>query len=183
MRPALRKFVRTVHVTVTVGWLGAVAAFLALAIVGLETKDRQVVLAVYVSMDIITRYIIVPLSLIPLLLTGPLLSLGTPWGLFRHYWIIVKLVINILSTLILLLHMRPIQHMARIAADGMLSSADRGAQIQLVVAAGAGLLALLAATGLAVYKPKGMTVYGWRKQYGERTASSEGKSNDAREQS
>ena len=108
------------------------------------------------------------ISLVPLLLTGPLLSLGTPWGLFRHYWIIVKLVINVLSTLILLIHLRPIQHMAHLAATGAISSADRGAQIQLVVAAGAGLLALLAATGIAIYKPRGMTVYGWQKQYGER---------------
>jgi hypothetical protein len=65
--------------------------------------------------------------------------------------------INILSTLILLIHMKPIQYMARVSADGTLSSADHGAQIQLVVAAGAGLLALLVATGLAVYKPRGMT--------------------------
>src|SRR6266542_907493 len=120
-------------------------------------------------MDLITRFVIVPLSLVPLLLTGPVLSLGTPWGLFRHYWIVVKLVINILSTMILLIHMRPISYMARVAADGTLSGADRGVQIQLVVAAGAGLLALLAATGLAVYKPRGMTVYGWRTQYAERT--------------
>src|SRR5215216_5180727 len=143
MRPNARKFVRTVHVIVTAGWLGAVAGFLALAITGLTSQDQQLVSAVYLSMDIITRYVIVPLSLVPLLLTGLLLSLGTPWGLFRHYWIVVKLVINILSTLILLIHMKPIQHMARVAADGTLSHADRGAQIQLVVAAGAGLLALL----------------------------------------
>ena len=173
MRPNLRKFVRTVHVTVTVGWLGSVAAFLALAVAGLTSQDRQLVTAAYVSMEIITRYVIVPLSLVPLLLTGPLLSLGTPWGLFRHYWIIVKLVINVLSSLILLIHITPIQYMARVAAAGTLSSADRGAQIQLVVAAGAGLLALLAATGLAVYKPRAMTAYGWRKQYAEHTDASD----------
>ena len=173
MRPNVRKFIRTVHVTVTVGWLGSVAAFLALAIAGLTSPDRQLVSAAYLSMDVIARYVILPLSVIPLVLTGPLLSLGTPWGLFRHYWIIVKLVINILSTLILIVHMQPIQHMARVAANGTLSSADRGGQVQLVVAAGAGLLALLAATGLAVYKPRGMTAYGWRKQYAERVDSSD----------
>ena len=171
MRPNVRKFVRTAHVIFTVGWLGAVAAFLALAITGLTSPDIQMVRAVYLAMDLITRFVIVPLSLLPLLLTGPLLSLGTPWGLFRHYWILVKLVINILSTLILLIHLQPIRYMARVAADGTLSSADRGAQIQLVVAAGAGLVALLVATGLAVYKPRGMTAYGWRKQYAERTES------------
>lgn len=171
MKPNLRKFVRTAHVIFTVGWLGAIVAFLALAIAGLTSQDLQITRAAYLAMDLITRFVIVPLSILPLLLTGPLLALGTPWGLFRHYWIIVKLLINILSTLILLVHLQPIEYMARAAADGTLSSADRGAQIQLVVAAGAGLLALLAATGLAVFKPRGMTPYGWRKQYAEHTTS------------
>lgn len=171
MRPNIRKFVRTGHVVVTVGWLGSVAAFLALAIAGLTSPDDQIVGASYLAMDLIARFVIVPLSIIPLLLTGPILSLGTPWGLFRHYWIIVKLVINLLSTAILLVHLRPIHHMARIAMQGTLSSADRPTQIQLVVAAAAGLLALLIATCLAVYKPRGMTAYGWHKQYRDRTES------------
>src|SRR5512133_3341522 len=106
MRPNSRKFVRTIHITVTVGWLGAVATFLALAIVGLTNQDAQLASAAYLSMDLVTRYVIVPLSLVPLILTGPILSLGTPWGLFRHYWIIVKLVINFLSTAILLIHLQ-----------------------------------------------------------------------------
>ena len=168
MPPNLRKFVRTGHIVVTVGWLGTVAAFLALAVAGLASPDTQIVRASYLAMDLIARFVIVPLSVIPLLLTGPLLSLGTPWGLFRHYWIIVKLVINFLSTAILLIHLRPIRYMAQVAAAGTITSADRPAQIQLVAAAAAGLLALLVATGLAVFKPRGMTVYGWRKQYAER---------------
>ena len=171
MRPNVRKFVRTVHVIVTVGWLGAVASFLVLAITGLTSNDMQLVHVSYLAMDLITWYVIVPLSLVPLLLTGPLLSLGTPWGLFRHYWILVKLVINLLSTAILLIHLRPISYMARVVAEGTLSHTDRPVQIQLVVAAAAGLLALIVATGLAVFKPRGMTVYGWRKQYLERNES------------
>jgi hypothetical protein len=169
MKPNLRKLVRTAHVIFTVGWLGTVFAFLVLAIAGLTSQDTQLARGVYPAMDLITRYAIVPLSLIPLLVTGPILSVETPWRLFRHYWIIVKLVINILSTLILLVHLQPIGYMAHVATERTLSSADRGIQIQLVIAAGAGLLALLVATGLAVIKPRGMTRYGWRKQYIERT--------------
>lgn len=170
MTPGIRKFVRTAHITFTVGWLGAVAGFLALAITGLTSQDVQTVRAAYIAMELITRFVLVPLSSIPLLLTGPLLSLGTPWGLFRHYWILAKLVINLLSTLILLLHLQPIGYLAHIAADGTLSSTDVRLQVQMVVAASAALLALLLATGLAVYKPRGMTPYGWRKQYEEHSA-------------
>ncbi len=163
LTPGLRKFVLSAHVTFAVSWLGAVAGFLALAVFGLTSQDAQMMRAAYVAMEVITRIVIVPLSFAPLL-TGPVLSLGTPWGLFRHYWILAKLLITILSTIILLVHVQPISYLSRVAAEGTLSSSDRAAQIQLVVAAAAGLLALLVATALAVYKPRGMTPYGWRKQ-------------------
>lgn len=171
MTPALRKFVRAAHITFTVGWLGAVAGFLALAIAGLNSPDAQIIRAAYLAMKLITWYVIVPFSFVPLLLTGPLLSLGTSWGLFRHYWILMKLVINVLSTIILLVHLQPIDYLARAAAEATLSHADRGLQIQMVIASAAALVALLVAIALAVYKPRGMTSYGWRKQYEQRTTS------------
>jgi hypothetical protein len=169
LTPSLRKLVRTAHVTFTVGWLGAVAGFLALAIAGLTSQDTQLVRSAYLAMDLIARFVIVPLSIAPLLVTGPLLSWATPWGLFRHYWILIKLVINVLSTIILLIHLQPIGYLARAASEGTLSHADRNLQIQMVIASAAGLLGLLVATGMAVFKPRGMTAYGWRKQYEERS--------------
>src|SRR5258708_3951943 len=170
LKPRLRKFVLTAHIIFAVGWLGGVTAFLALAIVGLTSQDAQLVQSVYLSMDLIARYVILPLSFAPLLLTGPLLSLGTPWGLFRHYWIVVKLLINILSAFVLVQHMRPISALAVAAAKTTVLSADlHGLQVEMVIASGAALVALLVATGLAVYKPRGMTSYGWRKQQKQRT--------------
>lgn len=170
MKRGLRKFVLSAHITLAVGWLGAVACFLALAILGLKSQDSQTVRSAYLAMDLITRLVILPLSFAPLV-TGPILSLGTPWGLFRHYWIIVKLIITILSTVILLIHLQPIRYLSDSAANGTLSSVDLQLQVQMVVASTAALIALLVANVLAVYKPKGMTRYGWRKQYEERTFS------------
>jgi hypothetical protein len=163
LSPLLRKFVLTAHITFAVGWLGAVAVFLALAIAGLNSKDAQIMKAAYLGMDLTARFVILPLSFAPLL-TGPILSLGTPWGLFRHYWILAKLVITILSTIILLIHMQPISHLSVMAADGTLSGTDP-LRIQMVAASGAAVVALLVTTALAVYKPRGMTPYGWRKQH------------------
>lgn len=157
MKPGLRKFVLTAHITFAVGWLGAVAAFLALAIAGLTSQDAHLVHSAYLSMDLIARFAILPLSFAPLI-TGPVLSLFTPWGLFRHYWILVKLLITILSTFILLVHLQPIRVLAEAAAEGALSGAEfHGMQLQMVIASAAGLLALLVATGLGVYKPRGET--------------------------
>lgn len=170
MSRGLRKFVLTAHITFAVGWLGAVAGFLALSIVGIRSEDAQLISAAYLAMDWITRFVILPLSFAPLL-TGPILSLGTPWGLFRHYWILAKLVITLLSTIILLIHLPPIRYLADTAASGALSGADLQIQIQMVVASTAALIALLMANGLAVFKPRGMTRYGWRKQYDDRAMS------------
>jgi len=169
MTRGLRKFVLTAHVTFTVGWLGAVVTFLVLAIDGLTSQNVQRVSAAYIAMELIARYVIVPLSFAPLV-TGPVLSLGTPWGLFRHYWILAKLVITILCTIIMQAHMQPIIYLASAAANTTIFNAElHKMQIQMVIASSAALVALLVATTLAVYKPRGMTSYGWRKQYEEHT--------------
>ena len=169
MTPGVRKLALTVHIMTSIGWFGAVAGFLALAVAGLTSQDAQVVRGAYLAMDLITWFVIVPFCLASLL-TGLVQSLGTPWGLFRHYWVLAKLILTVLSTLILLLHTQPISYMASIAAETTLSSADlRELRIQLVVDAGAALLVLLVATILAVYKPRGRTRYGRRRQQEQRT--------------
>lgn len=165
MTPRLRKFALTAHITSSVGWLGAVTGFLALAVAGLTSQDAQMVRAAYLAMGLTAWFVIVPLSLASLL-TGLVQSLGTKWGLFRHYWVLVKFLIAIFATIALLIHTQPISLLAGVAAETTLSSANlREPRIQLVVAAGAALLVLLVATTLAVYKPRGRTRYGRRKQH------------------
>ena len=165
MTRRLRKFALTAHVTFSVGWLGAVVAYLVLAIAGQNSHDAQLVRAAYLAMDVIGWMVIVPCSLAALL-TGLVQSLGTEWGLFRHYWIVVKFVLTTGAITILLLHMPAVSRMSGTAAQTTLSSGDFGALwIQLVVHATGGLLVLLATTTLSVYKPWGRTGYRWAKQY------------------
>lgn len=165
MTPRIRKFALTTHITASVGWLGAVAAFLALSIAGLTSQDARMVRAAYLSIDLVTWTVIVPLCFAALL-TGLIQSLGTTWGLFRHYWVVAKLALTIVATIILLLHTQPIGAVAAVAAERLMTSADvRQLRVQLVADAGAALVALLVATMLSVYKPWGMTAYG-RRAYG-----------------
>ena len=89
MTPGLRKFALTTHVTSSVGWPGAVGAFLALAIAGVGSEDAQIVRAAYLAMHLITWSVIVPFCLAALL-TGIVQSLGTTWGPFRHYWVVTN---------------------------------------------------------------------------------------------
>ena len=133
---------------------------MALAIAGLTSHDAGMVHAAYLAMNLIGQLIIVPLSLAALL-TGLVQSLGTEWGLFRHYWIVAKFGLTIGGIIVLLLHMPTVSRMSHIAAGMTLSGADFSAVgIQLVVHAAGGLLVLLAATVLSVYKPWGKTRYG-----------------------
>ena len=171
MTPDVRKLALTAHVASSVGWLGAVGVFLALAVAGLSSRDGQIVRAAYLAMDLTIRFVIIPLALASLL-TGLVSSLGSTWGLFRHYWVLFKLVINVLATIVLLLYTQSISYVAGIAA-GMTSprvDLNELGDPTHVVHASAALLVLLVATALAVYKPRGMTPYGQRKQHEQRTA-------------
>jgi hypothetical protein len=165
MRPALRKLNLTAHITSSVGWLGSAAAFLALAVINLTSQDAQIVRAAYLSMELIGWVVIVPLS-IASLLTGLVQSLGTRWGLFRHYWVLLKFLITVFSTIVLLMFMQSLSKSAGAAAGPALSLADL-AGLRRPAAfrhSGVGLLLLVAATVLSVFKPWGLTRYGRRKQ-------------------
>ena len=103
MTPALGKANFTTHVATSVAWLGSVVSFLVLSIAGITSTDPNVVRGAYMAMNIIGAYVIVPLSLAALL-SGVVQSLGTPWGLFRQYWVVVKLSLTLGATALLLLH-------------------------------------------------------------------------------
>src|SRR5262249_44431121 len=96
MRPRLRKFVLTAHVVSSVGWLRAAAAYVVLAVLVLTTRNAQMVRAGIRMMELADLFVIVPLGAASLI-TGIVQSLGTTWGLFRHYWVVFKLLINVFA--------------------------------------------------------------------------------------
>ena len=161
-RPRLRKLALTAHVASSVGWLGAVAAFLGLGVVGLTSRDADTVRGVYLVMEPAAKLVLVPLAFASLL-TGVVQSLVTAWGLFRHYWVVFKQLINVVSTVVLLAYMDTFRALADAAADERLGLAALRS-VSPVLHAALALLLLLAATVLAVYKPRGVTPYGRRKR-------------------
>jgi hypothetical protein len=165
MTPRIRKLVFATHVVSSVGWIGAVVAYLALVVAALTSRDAETVRAAFLAMEL-TYFVLVPLAFASLL-TGVVQSLGTTWGLLRHYWVIFKLVLTVIATLVLLGNMSTVSSLADLAAaaDGG-DLPDAGGQL---LHAGVGQLVLLVTAILGVYKPRGMTRYGLRKQRELRT--------------
>lgn len=167
MPPGIRRFALTAHVAASVGWLGAVAAFLALALAGLTGEDVRRAQGAYLAMETAGWFVVVPLAFASLL-TGVVQALGTRWGLVRHYWVLVKLALTLVATGLLVLHMQVVEQVADAAASGLPGPGLEGARLQLVLDAGAAVLVLLIATAVSVYKPRGLTRYGWRAQRAQR---------------
>jgi hypothetical protein len=163
MTGRLRKVALAAHITLSVGWIGAVAGYIALDVAAATSQDAQTLRAAYLGMELIAWYVIVPLAFASLL-TGLIMSLGTKWGLFRHYWVLISLLLTIIATVVLLVETQTINYFADIAADPRTSDDDLRALGNTLVHSIGGTVVLLVILVLNVYKPRGMTKYGWRQQ-------------------
>ncbi len=179
MPPRLRKFALAAHLTSSVGWIGAVAGYIALDVATATSQDTRTLRSAYLAMELIALYVIVPLALASLL-TGLLMSLGTKWGLFRHYWVLISLLLTIIATVVLLVETQTIGYFADIAADPTTSGDDLRALGSTLVHSVGGTVVLLVILALNVYKPRGMTRYGWRKQDEQRRALQRSKQDEQR---
>jgi hypothetical protein len=165
MTRGLHKLALAVHLTFSVGWIGTVFAYLALGIAAVTSRDVQTVRASWIAMEMTGWYVIVPLALASLL-TGLVMALGTRWGLFRHYWVLFSFLLTVFATVVLLLHMPTVSAMTKVAQEAEGATLDKlGGDL---FHPGLGLVVLLVIQVLNVYKPRGMTRYGWSKQNEER---------------
>lgn len=167
MPPALRKFALAMHLTCSVGWVGAVAAYLTLDVTVSSSQDPQTVRSAWIAMGLVIAWAIVPLA-VASLVTGLVMALGTKWGLFRHWWVLISLLLAIGATLVLLSEARVIGATAAIAADPSTSTEELLALPGSLPHSVGGLAVLIVILVLNIYKPQGLTRYGWRKQQEER---------------
>ncbi|MCX2946780.1 DUF2269 domain-containing protein [Lentzea sp. NEAU-D7] len=158
MRPPLRKLALTAHIASSVGWFGAVLTFLAVAVVGVSDQDDHVVRAANVIAEPVVWFVVLPFA-VASLLTGVVSSLGSTWGLFRHHWVVFKLVLTVFATAVLLVSTRTVDRFAAVAADPAADLTPLRSPT-FVVHAGGALVVLVVALVLAVYKPRGVTGLG-----------------------
>lgn len=165
MAPRLRKFVLATHLVFSVGWIGAVVAYLALGAAAVTSDDTQTVRGAWIAMELTGWYVIVPLA-VASLITGLVMALGTRWGLFRHYWVLISFALTVFALVVLVLHMPTVSSQADAArvAEGARLDGLGGDLVHPAI----GLVVLLVIQVLNVYKPRGTTPYGQRKEQEER---------------
>jgi hypothetical protein len=153
----------SLHIAASVGWIGAVAAYLALDLTVASSPAPEDVQSAWFAMDLIVNKVIMPLALVALA-TGIIQSLGTKWGLFEHWWVLISLVLTILATLVLLSEAATVSQLAEMVAGGQKPGESHGLPGNTLLHSVGGLIVLLVVTVLNVFKPRGLTPYGWRKQ-------------------
>ena len=167
LSPALRKGVLAVHLTTSVGWLGAVGAYLPLDLTVAVSEDPVTVRAAWLAMGLIATWILVPLA-IASFVTGLIISAGTRWGLFRHWWVVVSLVLTAVALVVLVQEMPVIGRSVAIAAAAASPDVELLALQPTLPHSIGGLAVLIVIQWLNVFKPEGLTPYGWRRLQEER---------------
>ncbi|MFG2000774.1 hypothetical protein ACGFNU_16680 [Spirillospora sp. NPDC048911] len=115
MSPRARKANLVLHLIVSITWLGLDIGLLTLTITGLATEDPQTLRAAYISMRLFGDLLLIPAGLLTLL-TGLVLSLGTHWGVTRHWWVLAKVVLTLTAVTLTIFSLRPGLHEAAEAA-------------------------------------------------------------------
>ncbi|MEV4510905.1 PDR/VanB family oxidoreductase [Dactylosporangium sp. NPDC049525] len=154
-----RKVWLTLHVGISVGWLGVSLAMLALSIVGMTTDRPDVRQGAYVLMNTFDVALAIP-SVFMALITGAVVSLGTPWGLVKHRWVLAKLIIALSLPLLAVLEGPWIEDLVTRTEDPAAEPGETG--ILLIGAMALFFTLLWTATILSVFKPGGRTRWGRR---------------------
>lgn len=153
-----RRLLRAAHVAVAGAWLGLVVAMLTLGATAQTTAATGQVAGTYRLMARLGGAVIPPMA-VATLATGLALSLLTPWGLVRHWWVVVKGVLG-LAVIVTAVTLTDAFIERAIASSG--TDAQVGAR--LIGNSVAHLVMLTVATVVSVDKPWGRTPYGRRRR-------------------
>ncbi|MGA5523507.1 DUF2269 family protein [Streptomyces pseudogriseolus] len=156
-RPARRAFL-VVHVVASAGWLGLSAGLLALGLAANTTGSAATLEAAVRSMKLFADWLLLPLAL-STLVSGLVLSLGTPWGLARHRWVWTKFWLTLATTTATVLALRPGVNEAVSAVSAGHPLPDGG---DVLFGPIVSLSAYVFMTVISVLKPWGLTRRGRR---------------------
>ncbi|MEU3852650.1 DUF2269 domain-containing protein [Streptomyces sp. NPDC029554] len=153
-----RRAVLVVHVTASASWLGLTLGLLALGITAATTGSAVSVETSVCAMLLFADWLLLPVAFLTLL-SGLVLSLGTPWGLARHRWVVTKFWLTLATTAATVFALRPGVSAAvtAVAAGGPLPDAG-----DVLFGPVVSLSAYVFMTAISVLKPWGPTRRGRR---------------------
>src|SRR5262249_26814949 len=151
---------------------GAAVAYVPLVVAVLSSDDQRVVREAVLVMNSVDWFVIAPLAYLALA-TGLVMSLGTPWGLFRHWWVVFSLLLTLAAVFVLNEYCVLLRSRAAVASNPTLSNSDLGRLKDPGHAVHnlGGIVVLLVVVVLNIYKPRGVTRHGWREQQKRRRAA------------
>ncbi|MEV4333868.1 DUF2269 domain-containing protein [Streptomyces sp. NPDC049597] len=153
LKRPVRRGILVVHVAASAGWLGLTLGLLALALTAFTTGSVPAIEASYLSMKVFTDWLVLTLAFLTLF-SGLVLSLGTKWGLARHWWVFIKFWLTLATTTASVLALRPgVNEAAGSVASGAVVADPR----DLVMGPAVSLAAYLFMTVISVLKPWGTT--------------------------
>lgn len=155
LRPTSRKAVVVVHIISAGAWIGIDVIVGVLVIAGWFTADPVIRGLAYQALG---TFAVGPMLVSGLVClgSGVLLGLGTRFGLVRYWWVVLKLVMNIVLCVLIVLALRP--GMAEVVEHGRILAAGGQSPIDvstLFFPPAVSLTALTVATILGVFKPWG----------------------------
>jgi hypothetical protein len=160
LSPSFRKCVLVLHAVSGIGWMGVDIALFLLLLNALTTTNATEAISGYTAVSLIVRIAVPPLCL-GVLGTGLLLGWGTQWGLFRYWWVFVKLLLSLAMTVLVFVALVPTVESLPVIANSSTADAVRETlgpltiQLMFPPAVSFGLLSV--ATVLPIFKPRGFT--------------------------
>lgn len=170
LAPVARNAVLVLHVVSGIGWMGVDIAVFALLLTARSTTSAALVLSSFNAIGVIVPFAVPALS-IGIVVTGLILGVGTRWGLIRYWWVLVKLLLSLIMTVLVFASLVP-----EVRSIGVLSATTTSAD-EVRASLGAlptmllfppivSFLMLGVATVLSISKPWGRTP--WRREAGSR---------------
>lgn len=160
IRKTARQWLLLAHVVLSLGWMGAGAANLVLAITARRTHDSALRRSCYKLIDVIDFALVIPLAF-GALVSGVVISLATKWRLLRHWWVLIKLVVTV-AVIVFSTFGVGVWVEQSIAATAESRAGMSPVAVELVVGASANIAAFLFMTWVSITKPWSRTPWSLR---------------------
>jgi len=164
LTPLMRKALLVLHVIAGIGWIGVDIALLVLLFTARTSNDAALVMSGFNAIGLIVPAAVPPLSL-SILVTGLILGMGTRWGLVRYWWVLVKLLLSLVMTVLVFFSLVPtVRGIAVLSTTTMSADSVRASlgalPTMLLFPPSVSLLMLSVASILSIFKPWQRTPWG-----------------------